>query len=157
MIEEWKEVSFDKKYQVSNIGRIRSNRKILSITSDRVGYKYVRLTTGNKLIHRLVATAFIENPLLKPQVNHKDGNKANNKVSNLEWCTAKENTNHGIETGLRSRTPQVNNRNLDSLQVKIIRECIQLGYKGKDIANYFKCLRSQISQIKRGHRYQSFL
>lgn len=157
MIEEWREVSSDSTYQVSNLGRTLSRRKILTAFSDKFGYRYVRLPTGSKLIHRLVAIAFIDNPLNKPQVNHIDGNKSNNTYSNLEWCTAKENTAHGIETGLRFRTPEVNNRNLDATQVKVIRECISNGFKGKDIANYFKCLRSQISQIKRGRRYQSFL
>ena len=157
MTEQWKEVSFDSRYQVSSLGRVRSARKVLIVIYDKFGYGSLRIGKHKKLIHRLVAIEFVVNEHNKPQVNHIDGDKSNNASSNLEWCTAKENTNHGINTGLRLRMPEVNNRNLDAAQIKIIRECIANKFKGRDIARYFKCLPSQVSQIKRGHRYQSFL
>lgn len=59
------------------------------------GYKCVKLNGKHESIHRLVAKAFIPNPENKPEVNHIDGNKQNNHVSNLEWVTSKENINHG--------------------------------------------------------------
>jgi len=70
---------------------------------------YLRITTSidgkQKAIssHRLISTCWIKNIENKPQVNHKDGNKLNNNVDNLEWCTAKENTNHALKTGLQIR------------------------------------------------------
>lgn len=64
------------------------------------GYVYIRTTNGNSQLHRLVASAFIPNPENKPCINHKDGDKANNTVENLEWVTHKENTAHAINNGL---------------------------------------------------------
>ena len=63
------------------------------------GYSYVRTSNGNYQVHRLVASAFIENTHNKPCVNHKDSDRHNNDVSNLEWVTHKENTAHGIKHG----------------------------------------------------------
>lgn len=68
------------------------------------GYKTVRMDGGKtKMIHRLVAEAFIPNPDNKPFVNHIDGNKLNNCLDNLEWCTNGENVKHAISTGLRTK------------------------------------------------------
>ena len=93
-------------YAVSNYGRIKNIKsgKILTPTKNQHGYmRYVFCQNGIKkglVIHRLVAYYFIDNPENKPYVNHKDGNKTNNHVENLEWCTAQENQIHARSIGL---------------------------------------------------------
>lgn len=107
--EIWRDVvGYEGLYLISNMGRVRSlitngwtkgKNGILSPGTTRKGYSMVVLSKEgkptSKAIHRLVAEAFIPNPLNLPQINHKDENKKNNKVENLEWCDAKYNTNYG--------------------------------------------------------------
>ena len=103
MKEIWKDIEGYEGYQVSNMGRVRSFKygkvRILKPVANKNGYLKVQLYKNNSLktifIHRLVAMAFIPNPNNLPQVNHKDEDKTNNIVSNLEWCDAKYNSNYG--------------------------------------------------------------
>ena len=101
-------------YLVTNNGRVLSlkdnkgKRRIKELKPSKKGYSNVNLYKNGKCyskrVHRLVAQAFIPNPDNKPQVNHIDENKANNHVSNLEWCTCKENVNHGTHNERLSKT-----------------------------------------------------
>lgn len=102
--EIWKPVKgFEGLYEISSLGRVKSlwygKEKILKPGKNRKGYLFVSLCRNGKQknfrIHRLVAEAFLSNPMGLPEVNHKDENKANNCVNNLEFCDAKYNSNYG--------------------------------------------------------------
>ena len=98
MAETWRNISDFERYQVSNYGRVKNlaTNHILKPFIASSGYLAVALGSGNKrYVHRLVAQAFIPNPTSLPQVNHRDENKQNNCVDNLEWCTASYNVNYG--------------------------------------------------------------
>lgn len=121
-MEVWKDIEgYEGLYQVSNLGRVKSleryfenhsklqklEGKIKAIRIDTGGYYTTDLYCNNKQrtwkVHRLVAMAFIPNPEKKPTVNHKDGNKLNNNVDNLEWCTQHEQNEHFYRLGLKSK------------------------------------------------------
>ena len=124
MEEIWKDIEgYEGLYQVSNMGRVKSlartrnmnlhDHRSVAPVPERIlkfgqslGYQAVTLAKDgvNRTfrVHKLVALAFIQNPDRKPEINHKDGNKHNNKAENLEWVTAKENQRHAISTGLRN-------------------------------------------------------
>jgi hypothetical protein len=105
MYEQWKYINeYDGLYMISNYGNVysipRKNTKGGLVRKDyHFGYNRVTLCKDGKtkkfFVHRLVAQHFLPNPNNLPQVNHKDENKSNNRVDNLEWCTAKENCNYG--------------------------------------------------------------
>ena len=124
MIEEWKSIpGYEGLYEVSNLGRVRSldryvktcyeayklhKGKILSPAKDKNGYLKVHLCYNGKhniiRVHRLVAQAFLLNPDNLPEVNHKDEDKTNNSVDNLEWCDRSYNISYGTRTERQKKT-----------------------------------------------------
>ena len=113
--EIWKDIAYyEESYQISNYGRVRNKKtnKYKAQHDNGKGYLTVDLWKNNKgkkeYVHRLVALAFIPNPDKLPQVNHKDEDKQNNYVENLEWCTAKYNNNYGNHTSNMVKTCREN-------------------------------------------------
>jgi hypothetical protein len=114
--ERWLPVfGYENYYEVSNLGQVRSTAdrhntfmgRLLKLTVGRKGYLTVNFCVNDKRstrrVARMVANAFIPNPDNKPEVNHKDGVKSNNCVSNLEWTTSSENSQHAYDTGLQAK------------------------------------------------------
>ena len=163
--EIWKPIpNYETQYEVSSYGNVRSLCR--TVYDERGYYKnlkgkplklsvngkkglsvYYRVTLKRKngevshreYIHRLVATLFINNPDNKPEVNHKDGNKFNNKVDNLEWITGLENKRHAINIGLMNKKKPVINIKTG----KVYPSCAEA-------ANKIGCCYQHLSRMMRG-------
>lgn len=170
MEEIWKDIEgYEGLYQVSNLGRIKSleryvwNRfsyilvkeRILKQSNDKYGYCIISLNKNNKgkvfKVHRLVAQAFIPNSLNAPQVNHKDEDKKNNYVDNLEWCDSKYNNTYGtrIERIVRNRE--------NKLSKKQVMEIYTSNLKNKELAQKYNVCTTTIGYIKTGKIWKNII
>ena len=159
-MEKWKEVAGScGNYLVSDKGKIKNAKsgRVLTVSTWR-GYERLRLFKISRRktfkVHRLVAEAFIPNPNNLPQVNHKDGNKRNNCVENLEWCTNEENIKHSWENGLR----EGNKRFYERKKKKVV----AISVDGKDVIHFNSVAEAKrhfntnhISDVLNGHREQT--
>lgn len=149
MEEIWKDIKgYEEYFEISNIGRVRRKPRIVinkwgtntyikeKIISQQISNKgYCKVTLRKKkntdiktfFVHRLVATHFIDNPELKQQINHIDGDKTNNGVQNLEFCTQSENIKHAYKTGLINKELKNN---------KICKPIIQYTLEGEFIREW---------------------
>lgn len=151
------------KYYVSKNGKIFSScsrnkkHKLFEKTptlNKKRGYFYVRTKSGNYSLHRLVASAFIENKLNKPCVNHIDGNKLNNHSSNLEWVTHKENSAHAKKNGLvtyfkKNEGPKIK---YSAKQIKDVWDRAKKGMTYVEAGSIHKMPYSTVAHLMRGSR-----
>lgn len=174
MVEMWKDVpGYEGHYQVSNMGRIKSierisirnngksenakyhlKERILNIQTQTQGYSQIVLSKNGIRktfrLHVLVAKLFVENPFKKTYVNHIDGNKKNNKASNLEWVTAKENIAHAYKTGL------VNHYKRKVLQLDENDNVLNKFNSLKEAAEYVGGFKCGICEACKGRRVRSY-
>lgn len=135
----WKNViGYEDAFEISNTGELRNKKtnRILKQHTRTSGYQQAAIKLGGRKginicfkIHRLVAEAFIPNPYNLPEVNHIDGNKANNTAINLEWVSRQSNMKHAVDTGLIVPRARVYLRKLDRIDADRIRKVYIKGHK----------------------------
>lgn len=173
MEEIWKDIRDYEGYQVSNLGNVRSldykhtgKVQVLKPGKKGNGYLYLRLYKDGKIkdcyVHRLVAQAFLPNPDNLPQVNHKNENPSNNRVENLEWCSAEYNSNYGTRNQRVSEVKRGTPRSEETkrkLSIPVAQyskegKLIAIYYAGKDASKQTGIRNSSISNCCRG-KYKS--
>lgn len=163
-------LGYERIYQISNQGRVKSlerphnnggirKERILKPQVDKGGYYYVILAKNKKRntykIHRLVLQGFYPITKLGLEVNHIDGIKTNNRLSNLEWCTKSENIKHAYKIGLKNHQGKNHNQaKLTEENVRQILSLIKMGYGNKFIAEKFNISRGAIGGIKYGTNWK---
>lgn len=147
-------VGWEQYYVVSNYGRIRSLRsmKMRKLTNPSNGYLNVILSlcgkAKNVLIHRAVAQAFLPTDSDGMEVNHKDGNKHNNAVANLEWVTRSENSVHAFSLGLRK--PR---RKLTESDARTIRVLRRYGVTNLSLSRIYSVCPSAVVHVVKGRTF----
>lgn len=147
-MEMWKDI-FEGTHQVSNNGDIRrKNGEMRKLQKYSNGYNFIAYKEKHYSIHRLVAEAFIPNPENKAEVNHINGNKNDNRVENLEWCTRSENLNHAVREGLKKSVKKVYCKELDKTFNSMREASRELK---TDFKNVWDCCNGVMKQTKGYH------
>ena len=158
--ENWVDINgYEGKYQVSDMGNVRSTNqgqhhdKVLTERLGTHGYNRASLSSGGIVreyrVHRLVAQAFIDNPDGKENINHINGIRNDNRVSNIEWCTKSENAIHAYETGLHRKLYG----KLDESDVLSI-HALSMDYSYRDVGMMFGVGSSTVYSIVNGRKFQ---
>lgn len=167
-VEEWKPiVGFEGYYEVSNYGRVKglnrykkarngstskTKERIMKQTETKKGYLKCKLSMNNigtnVVVHRLVAIAFLENKNNKDQINHIDGNKKNNHVSNLEWCTGKENVKHAIINVLRKKIPSA------KINMEIAREIRKSDLNDLELSKIYGITKTTVYDVRKNRTWK---
>lgn len=151
-MERWRVVEKNTDYEVSDRGRIRksNSHRVLSFYIARTGYPVIGLWNKDRkrrtkyTIHRLVASAFLDNPNGWPCVNHIDGNKENNNIDNLEWCSYSRNNKHAYD--MRLKVPY--QQRITESDMQSIEALSDGGMSVRDIASHFGVTESAIYQLR---------
>lgn len=140
-------------YMIGEDGKIVNIHNNHIVKPQMNGKGYMRVSIGGRLefVHRLVAQTFLPNPENKPQVNHKDGNKTNNCVSNLEWVTNQENRDHAVVHGLHLKGEACSNAKLTGEDVKYIRDHMDI--PNNELAKRFGVRTQIIYSVKMNKTY----
>jgi len=155
-----KQIKQDCMYCVDENGNVFSSfsNKYLKLSKSKTGYLVVNVRVGGLrqpvYVHRLVAEAFIPNPDNKPFVNHKDGNKENNTLLNLEWVTDQENKEHAIATGLMLTGEALPQSTLTNEDVHSICKLLISGMSCGKICTLFSVSRSTVLNIRSRRDWQ---
>lgn len=153
-LEKWEHLpGFENQYLVSSHGRILSFKRnipsLLIPSKDRLGYIGVKIKGTRKLVHTLVAKAFIPNPENKPEVNHKNSVKIDNNIENLEWVTHKENMDHAYNHTFDKKCGKVWGSKLSLNDAKFIREKFKNPYSAIQLKDMFKVDLTTIYDVMR--------
>lgn len=139
-------------YTITDKGEVFHDKRPIKGQPNSKGYLRVTIKRKKYLVHRLVAELYIPNPEDKPQVNHKDGNKLNNSVDNLEWVTNRENREHAVKNNLHLKGEACSYAKLTQADVEYIRSQMTSKYnKGtaKRLAEQFNVTPEHINKISR--------
>lgn len=158
-LETWRAVvGYEGRYEVSDEGRVRSlnfrKRRglvvVMKTATNRDGYACLSFGKKNVRVHSLVAEAFLGPRPPRYDVNHKDGNKSNNRLDNIEYCTESQNTQHSFARGLQKPISGENHyaSKINDATVRLIRELSDLGVRVIEIANQLGLRPRHIEKIK---------